>query len=63
MLIGLLNPTLMYVCLPLAVLCVVMALLLWKKNGNNSVAVKFEPEGSGVFESLNLYFVMGNIKA
>lgn len=31
MLIGLLNPTLMYVCLPLAVLCVVMALLLWKK--------------------------------
>ncbi|TOM79967.1 FHIPEP family type III secretion protein, partial [Vibrio parahaemolyticus] len=28
MLIGLLNPTLMYVCLPLAVLCVVMALLL-----------------------------------
>lgn len=56
MLIGLLNPTLMYVCLPLAVLCVVMALLLWKKNGNNSVAVKFEPEGSGVFESLKFVF-------
>lgn len=56
MLIGLLNPTLMYVCLPLAVLCVVMALLLWKKNDNNTAAVKFEPEGSGVFESLKFVF-------
>ncbi|ENM5912057.1 FHIPEP family type III secretion protein [Vibrio mimicus] len=56
MLIGLLNPTLMYVCLPLAVLCVVMALLLWKKNENNTAAVKFEPEGSGVFESLKFVF-------
>ncbi|EJG1669540.1 FHIPEP family type III secretion protein [Vibrio parahaemolyticus] len=63
MLIGLLNPTLMYVCLPLAVLCVVMALLLWKKNGNNSVAVKFEPEGSGVFESLKFVFRDGQYQS
>ncbi|EGQ8204378.1 FHIPEP family type III secretion protein [Vibrio cholerae] len=56
MLIGLLNPTLMYVCLPLAVLCIVMALLLWKKNENTAVAVKVEPEGSGVFESLKFVF-------
>ncbi|EHZ7348204.1 FHIPEP family type III secretion protein [Vibrio parahaemolyticus] len=63
MLIGLLNPTLMYVCLPLAVLCVVMAILLWKKNGNNSVAVKFEPEGSGVFESLKFVFRDGQYQS
>ncbi|EGR3456400.1 type III secretion protein [Vibrio parahaemolyticus] len=63
MLIGLLNPTLMYVCLPLAVLCVVMALLLWKKNGNNNVAVKFEPEGSGVFESLKFVFRDGQYQS
>ncbi|EGR0302564.1 FHIPEP family type III secretion protein [Vibrio parahaemolyticus] len=63
MLIGLLNPTLMYVCLPLAVLCVVMALLLWKKNGDNSVAVKFEPEGSGVFESLKFVFRDGQYQS
>ncbi|HHJ3218459.1 TPA: FHIPEP family type III secretion protein [Vibrio parahaemolyticus] len=63
MLIGLLNPTLMYVCLPLAVLCVVMALLLWKKNGNNSVAVKFEPEGNGVFESLKFVFRDGQYQS
>ncbi|TOK62933.1 FHIPEP family type III secretion protein [Vibrio parahaemolyticus] len=63
MLISLLNPTLMYVCLPLAVLCVVMALLLWKKNGNNSVAVKFEPEGSGVFESLKFVFRDGQYQS
>ncbi|HCH2814657.1 TPA: FHIPEP family type III secretion protein [Vibrio parahaemolyticus] len=63
MLIGLLNPTLMYVCLPLAVLCVVMALLLWKKNGNSSVAVKFEPEGSGVFESLKFVFRDGQYQS
>ncbi|KOE03642.1 type III secretion protein [Vibrio parahaemolyticus] len=63
MLIGLLNPTLMYVCLPLAVLCVVMALLLWKKNGNNSVAVKFEPEGSGVFASLKFVFRDGQYQS
>ncbi|WP_029797535.1 FHIPEP family type III secretion protein, partial [Vibrio parahaemolyticus] len=63
MLIGLLNPTLMYVCLPLAVLCVVMALLLWKKNGNNNVAVKFEPEGSGVFESLKFVFRDGQFQS
>ncbi len=63
LLIGLLNPTLMYVCLPLAVLCVVMALLLWKKNGNNSVAVKFEPEGSGVFESLKFVFRDGQYQS
>ncbi|EGR0921863.1 type III secretion protein [Vibrio parahaemolyticus] len=63
MLIGLLNPTLMYVCLPLAVLCVVMALLLWKKNGNNSVTVKFEPEGSGVFESLKFVFRDGQYQS
>ncbi|EGQ8312648.1 FHIPEP family type III secretion protein [Vibrio parahaemolyticus] len=63
MLIGLLNPTLMYVCLPLAVLCVVMALLLWKKNGNNSVVVKFEPEGSGVFESLKFVFRDGQYQS
>ncbi|EVT77435.1 FHIPEP family type III secretion protein [Vibrio parahaemolyticus] len=63
MLIGLLNPTLMYVCLPLAVLCVVMALLLRKKNGNNSVAVKFEPEGSGVFESLKFVFRDGQYQS
>ncbi|OQK20680.1 protein VcsV2 [Vibrio parahaemolyticus] len=63
MLIGLLNPTLMYVCLPLAGLCVVMALLLWKKNGNNSVAVKFEPEGSGVFESLKFVFRDGQYQS
>ncbi|ELB2162351.1 FHIPEP family type III secretion protein [Vibrio parahaemolyticus] len=63
MLIGLLNPTLMYICLPLAVLCVVMALLLWKKNGNNSVAVKFEPEGSGVFESLKFVFRDGQYQS
>ncbi|WP_241571463.1 FHIPEP family type III secretion protein [Vibrio parahaemolyticus] len=63
MLIGLLNPTLMYVCLPLAVLCVVMALLLWKKNGNNSVAVKFEPEGCGVFESLKFVFRDGQYQS
>ncbi|EGR1976061.1 FHIPEP family type III secretion protein [Vibrio parahaemolyticus O3:K56] len=63
MLIGLLNPTLMYVCLPLAVLCVVMALLLWKKNGYNSVAVKFEPEGSGVFESLKFVFRDGQYQS
>ncbi len=63
MLIGLLNPTLMYVCLSLAVLCVVMAILLWKKNGNNSVAVKFEPEGSGVFESLKFVFRDGQYQS
>ncbi|EGQ7665236.1 FHIPEP family type III secretion protein [Vibrio parahaemolyticus] len=63
MLIGLLNPTLMYVCLPLAVLCVVIALLLWKKNGNSSVAVKFEPEGSGVFESLKFVFRDGQYQS
>ncbi|EJC6793544.1 FHIPEP family type III secretion protein [Vibrio parahaemolyticus] len=63
MLIGLLNPTLMYVCLPLAVLCVVMALFLWKKNGNNSVVVKFEPEGSGVFESLKFVFRDGQYQS
>ncbi|MCX8858507.1 FHIPEP family type III secretion protein [Vibrio parahaemolyticus] len=63
LLIGLLNPTLMYVCLPLAVLCIVMALLLWKKNGNNSVAVKFEPEGSGVFESLKFVFRDGQYQS
>ncbi|NGZ15411.1 FHIPEP family type III secretion protein [Vibrio aestuarianus] len=52
LIIGLLNSSLLYVCLPLSVLCAILAMVLWQ-SGRSPVAVtQFEPIGDGLYSSL-----------
>lgn len=53
---GITNPNLLYVCLPLAVLCAALAIWLWKKEGSKVPTSSFEPQGHGLFESLKFVF-------
>ena len=50
--LGALNSNLLYVCVPLAALCILMAFLLWRRQGQPAGVMSFEPTGSGLYESL-----------
>ncbi|MBJ6915348.1 type III secretion protein, partial [Vibrio cholerae] len=54
--LGITNPNLLYVCLPLAVLCAALAIWLWKKEDSKVATSSFEPQGPGLFESLKFVF-------
>ncbi|EGR1024002.1 FHIPEP family type III secretion protein [Vibrio cholerae] len=54
--LGITNPNLLYVCLPLAVLCAALAIWLWKKEDSKVATSSFEPQGHGLFESLKFVF-------
>ena len=50
--LGISNSNLLYVCAPLAFLCGLLSLFLWRKQGKPVVTVAFESKGSGVYQSL-----------
>lgn len=50
--IGLLNSSLLYVCLPLAVLCAILAMVLWRSGRSSVATTQFEPIGDGLYSSL-----------
>lgn len=52
LLLGVANNSLLPVCLPLAILCTIVSLILRRNNGQPQAIMTFEPKGSGVFESL-----------
>ncbi|MEW4557015.1 FHIPEP family type III secretion protein, partial [Vibrio cholerae] len=54
--LGITNSNLLYVCLPLAVLCAALAIWLWKKEDSKVATSSFEPQGHGLFESLKFVF-------
>ncbi|MYM60088.1 type III secretion protein [Vibrio sp. OCN044] len=50
--LGALNSNLLYVCVPLALICILIAFFLWRKQGQPVGVMSFEPTGSGLYESL-----------
>lgn len=54
--LGAANPNLLYICIPLALLCGGLAIWLWKKDDNQVAVSSFEPKGHGLFESLKFVF-------
>lgn len=52
LLLGVFNVDLLYVCLPLALLCMLLSFVLRCKHDAPATLITFEPKGSGVFESL-----------
>ncbi|CAM3937642.1 FHIPEP family type III secretion protein [Vibrio aquimaris] len=50
--LGALNSNLLYVCVPLAFVCVLIAFFLWRRQGQPAGTMSFEPSGSGLYESL-----------
>ncbi|MDE1221992.1 flagellar biosynthesis protein FlhA [Vibrio aestuarianus] len=51
--IGVFNSSLLYVCLPLSVLCAILAMVLWRSGlSSTTVATQFEPAGNGLYSSL-----------
>ncbi|OEF95460.1 FHIPEP family type III secretion protein [Vibrio splendidus] len=58
--LGLSNSNLLYVCAPLALMCALLAFLLWRKQAQPTAIAVFEPLGSGVFQSLKFVIREGN---
>ncbi|WP_341663602.1 FHIPEP family type III secretion protein [Vibrio sp.] len=50
--LGALNSNLLYVCVPLAFICALIAFFLWRRQGQPAGIMSFEPTGSGLYESL-----------
>ncbi|WP_029841271.1 FHIPEP family type III secretion protein [Vibrio parahaemolyticus] len=54
--LGIANPNLLYVCLPLAGVCAAIAIWLQKKDGSKNPTLSLEPQGHGLFQSLKFVF-------
>ncbi|MDE1241097.1 FHIPEP family type III secretion protein [Vibrio aestuarianus] len=52
LIIGVFNSSLLYVCLPLSVLCAILAMVLWQSGRSPVAATQFEPIGDGLYSSL-----------
>ncbi|MCX8985955.1 FHIPEP family type III secretion protein [Citrobacter portucalensis] len=58
LILGFLNLSLLYVCVPLSALCMLLAFFLHRRGKEQKVVAQFESVGSGVYESLK--FVLRN---
>ncbi|AYV25081.1 flagellar biosynthesis protein FlhA [Vibrio mediterranei] len=60
--LGLSNSSLLYVCTPLSLVCMLLAFILWRRQDKPEEKAVFEPLGSGVFQSLKFVIREANFQ-